>query len=47
MDKKTLYRLFYLPKVIQQKRREIKRIEEFGVFNLRILSMFSCFNSHS
>ena len=28
MDKKTLYRLFYLPKVIQQKRREIKRIEE-------------------
>ena len=28
MDKKTLYRLFYLPKIIEQKRREIKRIEE-------------------
>ena len=28
MDKKTLYRLFYLPKVIEQKRREIRRIEE-------------------
>ena len=28
MDKKTLYRLFYLPKVIHQKRREIQRIEE-------------------
>ena len=28
MDKKTLYRLFYLPKQIEQKRREIKRIEE-------------------
>lgn len=28
MDKKTLYRLFYLPKIIDQKRREIRRIEE-------------------
>lgn len=28
MDKKTLYRLFYLPKQIEQKKREIQRIEE-------------------
>ena len=28
MDKKTLYRLFFLPKQISQKRREIQRIEE-------------------
>jgi len=28
MDKKTLYRLFQLPRIIQQKRREIQRIEE-------------------
>ena len=28
MDKKTLYRLFYLPTIIDQKHREIKRIEE-------------------
>lgn len=28
MDKKTLYRLFYLPKQIEQKYREIQRIEE-------------------
>ena len=26
MDKKTLYRLFYLPKQIEQKKREIQRI---------------------
>ena len=26
MDKKTLYRLFYLPKQIEQKQREIERI---------------------
>ena len=28
MDKKTLYRLFYLPKQIEQKKREIERIWE-------------------
>ena len=28
MDKKTLYRLFYLPKQIEQKQREIQRIWE-------------------
>lgn len=28
MDKRTLYRLFYLPKQIEQKKREIQRIEE-------------------
>jgi len=28
MDKKTLYRLFYLPKQIEQKKREIQRIQE-------------------
>ncbi len=28
MDQKRLYRLFYLPKQIDQKRREIQRIEE-------------------
>lgn len=28
MDKKTLYRLFYLPKAIEQKKREIQRIQE-------------------
>ena len=28
MDKKTLYRLFYLPKQIAQKKREIQRIWE-------------------
>lgn len=28
MDKKTLYRLFYIPKQIEQKRREIQRIQE-------------------
>jgi hypothetical protein len=28
MDKKTLYRLFYLPKQIAQKEREIQRIQE-------------------
>lgn len=28
MDKKTLYRLFYLPRQIEQKKREIQRIQE-------------------
>ena len=28
MDKKTLYRLFWLPKMIEQKKREIQRIQE-------------------
>ena len=28
MDKKTLYRLFYLPKQIEQKKREIQRIQD-------------------
>lgn len=28
MDKKTLYRLFYLPKQIELRRREIERIQE-------------------
>lgn len=28
MDKKTLYRLFYLPKQIEMKRREVQRIME-------------------